>query len=266
MLVLTLSIGLLRAGRRTSPSRRWWRRSTPWPRTASRPRAPPRRPTRRWSPPRRRPRPLDAARDADPRCRPHGVGEPDPRPGRPGRRPPEGARATGGEGACRHRPAHQAPRAPRGVVHDRELQRPGRLHRDNVEQRTRNARDLLVRHDSVWPRSRSSRTRSGSPSTGSRAAPTRHTRAPRPVARRQELHRLAHRHLRPGQGETRPYPYFRGAIRNMPRVLLRHKETGVEFSVTTTTTPRPAAATATPPATGRARSASRPVTPTPWSP
>ena len=34
------------------------------------------------------------------------------------------------------------------------------------------------------------------------------------------------------KGETRPYPYFRGAIRNMPRVLLRHKQTGAEFWVT----------------------------------
>ncbi|RLV50709.1 endonuclease/exonuclease/phosphatase family protein [Nocardioides mangrovicus] len=34
------------------------------------------------------------------------------------------------------------------------------------------------------------------------------------------------------QGQTRPYPYFHGAIRNMPRVLLRDKLTGVSFWVT----------------------------------
>jgi endonuclease/exonuclease/phosphatase family metal-dependent hydrolase len=32
--------------------------------------------------------------------------------------------------------------------------------------------------------------------------------------------------------ETRPYHYFNGAIRNMPRVLLRHRGTGAEFWVT----------------------------------
>lgn len=34
------------------------------------------------------------------------------------------------------------------------------------------------------------------------------------------------------KGETRPYPYFNGQIRNMPRVLLRHRDTGVELWVT----------------------------------
>ena len=34
------------------------------------------------------------------------------------------------------------------------------------------------------------------------------------------------------RGQTRPYPYFNGQIRNMPRVLLRHRKTGVEFWVT----------------------------------
>lgn len=34
------------------------------------------------------------------------------------------------------------------------------------------------------------------------------------------------------RGETRPYPYFRGAIRNMPRVLLRDLKTGVTVWVT----------------------------------
>ncbi|MCW2756465.1 MAG: hypothetical protein JWO46_211 [Nocardioidaceae bacterium] len=32
--------------------------------------------------------------------------------------------------------------------------------------------------------------------------------------------------------DTRPYPYFHGAIRNMPRVLLRDKKTGAQFYVT----------------------------------
>jgi hypothetical protein len=32
--------------------------------------------------------------------------------------------------------------------------------------------------------------------------------------------------------DTRPYPYFHGAIRNMPRVLLRDKKTGATFYVT----------------------------------
>ncbi len=34
------------------------------------------------------------------------------------------------------------------------------------------------------------------------------------------------------KGETRPYPYFDGQVRNMPLVLLRHRATGVEFYVT----------------------------------
>ncbi|MGI9157038.1 MAG: endonuclease/exonuclease/phosphatase family protein [Marmoricola sp.] len=34
------------------------------------------------------------------------------------------------------------------------------------------------------------------------------------------------------RGETRPYRYFRGGIRNMPRVLLRNLKTGVELWVT----------------------------------
>ncbi|RLV49379.1 endonuclease/exonuclease/phosphatase family protein [Nocardioides mangrovicus] len=34
------------------------------------------------------------------------------------------------------------------------------------------------------------------------------------------------------QGQTRPYPYFHGATRNMPRVLLRDKQTGASFWVT----------------------------------
>jgi endonuclease/exonuclease/phosphatase family metal-dependent hydrolase len=34
------------------------------------------------------------------------------------------------------------------------------------------------------------------------------------------------------RGETRPYRYFRGATRNMPRVLLRHRRTGVTIWVT----------------------------------
>ena len=104
-----------------------------------------------------------------------------------------------------HRPAPRAPRASRGVVHDRELQRPGRLPpRQRRAAHTQRPRPADPVPTWVWPRSRSSHTASASPSTGSRAAPHGVPGQPRPVARRRELHRLAHRHLRPGRGRPGP--------------------------------------------------------------
>jgi len=109
----------------------------------------------------------------------------------------------------------------------------GASHRGNVEQRTRNARDLLIRHDvgvaAFQEFAHSQRVAFDRLAGGTYAAYPgtlgRSLDAENSIVWRTDTFDLV-------KGETRPYPYFKGAIRNMPRVLLRHKQTGVEFWVT----------------------------------
>ena len=109
----------------------------------------------------------------------------------------------------------------------------GASHRGNVEQRTRNARDLLIRYDvgvaAFQEFARTQRVAFDRVAGGTYAAYPgtlgRSLDAENSIVWRTDTFDLV-------KGETRPYPYFRGAIRNMPRVLLRHKETGAEFWVT----------------------------------
>jgi len=103
----------------------------------------------------------------------------------------------------------------------------GASHRGNVEQRTRNARDLLIRYDvgvaAFQEFARTQRVAFDRVAGGTYAAYPgtlgRSLDAENSIVWRTDTFDLV-------KGETRPYPYFRGAIRNMPRVLLRHKETG----------------------------------------
>ena len=109
----------------------------------------------------------------------------------------------------------------------------GASHRGNVEQRTRNARDLLIRYDvgvaAFQEFARTQRVAFDRLAGGTYAAYPgalgRSLDAENSIVWRTDTFDLV-------KGETRPYPYFRGAIRNMPRVLLRHKQTGAEFWVT----------------------------------
>ena len=109
----------------------------------------------------------------------------------------------------------------------------GASHRGNVEQRTRNARDLLMRYDvgvaAFQEFARPQRVAFDRLAGGTYAAFPgtlgRSLDAENSIVWRTDTFDLV-------KGETRPYPYFRGAIRNMPRVLLRHKQTGAEFWVT----------------------------------
>ncbi len=106
----------------------------------------------------------------------------------------------------------------------------GASHRGNVERRTRNARDLLIRHDvgvaAFQEFARSQRVAFDRLAGGTYAAYPgtlgRSLDAENSVVWRTDTFDLV-------RGETRGYPYFKGAIRHMPRVLLRHKATGVEF-------------------------------------
>ncbi len=109
----------------------------------------------------------------------------------------------------------------------------GASHRGNVEQRTRNARDLLIRHHvgvaAFQEFARTQRVAFDRLAGGTYAAYPgtlgRSLDAENSIVWRTDTFDLV-------KGETRPYPYFRGAVRNMPRVLLRHKQTGAEFWVT----------------------------------
>ena len=106
----------------------------------------------------------------------------------------------------------------------------GASHRGNVERRTRNARDLLVRYDvgvaAFQEFARTQRVAFDRLAGGSYAVYPgplgRSLDAENSVVWRKDTFDLV-------RGETRPYPYFGGAIRQMPRVLLRHKATGAEF-------------------------------------
>ena len=109
----------------------------------------------------------------------------------------------------------------------------GASHRGKVAQRTRNARDLLIRYDvgvaAFQEFARTQRVAFDRVAGGTYAAYPgtlgRSLDAENSIVWRTDTFDLV-------KGETRPYPYFKGAIRNMPRVLLRHKQTGVEFWVT----------------------------------
>ena len=109
----------------------------------------------------------------------------------------------------------------------------GASHRGNVEQRTRNARDLLIRYDvgvaAFQEFAHSQRVAFDRLAGGTYTAFPGHLGrsldAENSIVWRTDTFDLV-------KGETRPYPYFKGAIRNMPRVLLRHKQTGVEFWIT----------------------------------
>jgi hypothetical protein len=106
----------------------------------------------------------------------------------------------------------------------------GASHRGNVEGRTRNARDLLIRYDvgvaAFQEFARSQRVAFDRLAGGAYAAYPgtlgRSLDAENSVVWRTDTFDLV-------RGETRAYPYFKGAIRNMPRVLLRHRKSGVEF-------------------------------------
>ena len=109
----------------------------------------------------------------------------------------------------------------------------GASHRGNVEGRTRNARDLLLKYDvgvaAFQEFARSQRVafdRLAGDIYAAYPGNLGHSLdAENSVVWRTDTFELV-------KGETRPYPYFKGAIRNMPRVLLRHKQTGTEFWVT----------------------------------
>ena len=109
----------------------------------------------------------------------------------------------------------------------------GASHRGKVAQRTRNARDLLIRYDvgvaafqEFAPTQRVAFDRvAGGTYPAYPGTLRRSLDAENSIEWRTDTIDLV-------KGETRPYPDFRGAIRNMPRVLLRHKQTGVEFWVT----------------------------------
>ena len=109
----------------------------------------------------------------------------------------------------------------------------GASHRGNVEGRTRNARALLDRYgvdvaafqEFQRPqRAAFARIAGGTysvyPGTTGRSLDAENS-----VVWRTETFDLV-------TAETRAYRYFRGSIRNMPRVLLRDKKTGTEFWVT----------------------------------
>lgn len=109
----------------------------------------------------------------------------------------------------------------------------GAVHRGRVGQRTALARDLLARYDAdvvalqeferpqraVFDRLAGGTYQVYPGNTG------RSIDGENSIAWRRDRFELV-------SGETRPYPYFKGAIRNMPRVLLRDKKTGTQFYVT----------------------------------
>lgn len=109
----------------------------------------------------------------------------------------------------------------------------GATHRGGAANRTRMMRDLLVSHhvDVVAlqefqrpQRAAFARYAAGTydtyPGTTGRSLDAENS-----VAWRRDTFDLV-------KGETRAYPYFGGHVRNMPRVLLRHRRTGVEVWVT----------------------------------
>jgi hypothetical protein len=132
-----------------------------------------------------------------------------------------------------NQPTNQRTKRPVASFAIAEFNVQGASHRGNVEQRTRNARDLLIRYDvgvaAFQEFAHSQRVAFDRLAGGTYTAFPGHLGrsldAENSIVWRTDTFDLV-------KGETRPYPYFKGAIRNMPRVLLRHKQTGVEFWVT----------------------------------
>jgi endonuclease/exonuclease/phosphatase family metal-dependent hydrolase len=109
----------------------------------------------------------------------------------------------------------------------------GASHRGGAVNRTRMMRDLLLSHrvdvvalqEFQRPQRAAFARAAGGTFETFPATIGRSLDAENSVAWRRDAFELV-------RGETRPYRYFRGAIRNMPRVLLRHRRTGVTVWVT----------------------------------